>query len=976
MTNRELRLALAMRGGVSLAVWIGGACTEIDGVRRAPALSEADEAGSFWARLAVASGYDQVRVDVLAGASAGGLNGVIYAASQAYDFPMQRMRDLWVRLGDTDSLARRRGDVPGDPWPSLFKGDDYFFTQVESQLRALARDGALPEHPPPLDLRLSATLVEPIRRPGRSPADEPLTDLRFATGFAFVQPWHRWLPTDFPRLDVAGLATQQAWSSRLAVAARSTSSFPAAFEAAKVRAPRPPSFAGPVESADAARGSATVLTGVFGDSGATVDGDDVFVVSDGGIVDNIPLGRALDAIAQAPADRVTDRYLVYLQPGLPSPTTSWSSRPQAVRETAVSVLKGVLRTRLRAEDIIGDLHQLDAYNAGILRAESLRASTFGQLADADDLRRAATAAWGAYRALRADEDQRLVMQLLDDPIGTLQQDPFPAAVAGAPVTNARWRSPLDDTGPDAAHPRPVPDRSALSAALTETFRGRLSAELPQAGQGRDVFEAGALPLLRVIGLLIEWAQYQESVDCPGASDRKADLYRAASFVRAAVERPRRLAWVTLAATRSDWGEAAFVQASGPALAGLTRLPFDEVDRACRALAANTTDVLAATVQERLAAVEHVVRTGADVDESAGDLLDLRSAVAERVLVPIARRLCASRQDRAGEPPSVDGRADRHPGWYLDRVIPEAVGLDDLAALEVVCYPEFATARPSRRPVQFRRLSSANETPLAPRFHALLDAAEASGRWWDPQNTDRSTQQGLHVDLKLAGNELANFSAFLHPGWRLNDWLWGRLDAVPTLVELLVRPEPLRRFLTRQDDPMSAIDDLVLGPPTPQREQLRRFLRDEVWTTDARQAVALEVGQLLAADPGPAPAASLAQTRRALVAARQWEVLSEELLEAGYRDGSAAALGTFRDDLLNAVATHDTGAEVISSPNRRDAIRSRLGVIADSAAEMLLYNAQLHGTGRLGRPGRPTLAGRALRRAVRRAGRVVARRVTR
>jgi hypothetical protein len=33
--KRELRLALGMRGGVSLAIWIGGACSEIDRVRRA-----------------------------------------------------------------------------------------------------------------------------------------------------------------------------------------------------------------------------------------------------------------------------------------------------------------------------------------------------------------------------------------------------------------------------------------------------------------------------------------------------------------------------------------------------------------------------------------------------------------------------------------------------------------------------------------------------------------------------------------------------------------------------------------------------------------------------------------------------------------------------------------------------------------------------------------------------------------------------
>ena len=27
--NKELRLAIAMRGGVSLAVWVGGACCEL-----------------------------------------------------------------------------------------------------------------------------------------------------------------------------------------------------------------------------------------------------------------------------------------------------------------------------------------------------------------------------------------------------------------------------------------------------------------------------------------------------------------------------------------------------------------------------------------------------------------------------------------------------------------------------------------------------------------------------------------------------------------------------------------------------------------------------------------------------------------------------------------------------------------------------------------------------------------------------------
>jgi hypothetical protein len=44
---------------------------------------------------------------------------------------------------------------------------------------------------------------------------------------------------------------------------------------------------------------------------------------------------------------------------------------------------------------------------------------------------------------------------------------------------------------------------------------------------------------------------------------------------------------------------------------------------------------------------------------------------------------------------------------------------------------------------------------------------------------------LSPTVKLAGNELASFSAFLDERWRTNDWTWGRSDSVPTLVHLLL-----------------------------------------------------------------------------------------------------------------------------------------------------------------------------------------------
>ena len=50
-SQRELRLALGMRGGVSLSVWIGGACAEVDELRTSLA-SEAEALPPFWKQTA------------------------------------------------------------------------------------------------------------------------------------------------------------------------------------------------------------------------------------------------------------------------------------------------------------------------------------------------------------------------------------------------------------------------------------------------------------------------------------------------------------------------------------------------------------------------------------------------------------------------------------------------------------------------------------------------------------------------------------------------------------------------------------------------------------------------------------------------------------------------------------------------------------------------------------------------------------
>src|SRR5262249_55271912 len=46
----------------------------------------------------------RVIVDIIAGASAGGINGTMLARALSHDLPMQKMRDLWLENGDVSVL--------------------------------------------------------------------------------------------------------------------------------------------------------------------------------------------------------------------------------------------------------------------------------------------------------------------------------------------------------------------------------------------------------------------------------------------------------------------------------------------------------------------------------------------------------------------------------------------------------------------------------------------------------------------------------------------------------------------------------------------------------------------------------------------------------------------------------------------------------------------------------------------------------
>jgi patatin-related protein len=330
--SRTLRLALAMRGGVSLAVWIGGAVAEIDLLRRraaaAPSPRAKDEPtdvtrGRVYHRLLRLAGFNDVEVDVLAGASAGGLNAVLYGVAQAYGQPLEHLRDTWIELGDIGQLLRSTAFFLHPQVPSLLKGDSYFLPRLNDELVGLAyrADKADDHH---VDKRLTITLSATMLPPeGRAElADEAAARAYFH--FVYRPVCRHWWMSDVPADQPRENAVTRCQLARLGLAGRSTSSFPGAFEPGTIPAKRKNVRAAkwfPEDPNQEIPGMQKIpdMVDVF----SAVQRDSrsgPFHVIDGGVFDNIPIGQAVQAIQLAPAAGPTERFLLYLDPDPPKPS--------------------------------------------------------------------------------------------------------------------------------------------------------------------------------------------------------------------------------------------------------------------------------------------------------------------------------------------------------------------------------------------------------------------------------------------------------------------------------------------------------------------------------------------------------------------------------------------------------------------------------------------------------------------------------
>lgn len=352
MREKELRLALVCYGGISLAVYMHGITKEIWRLARASRAfmdGEPAEAGSsqgVYHRLlelieTETGVHMRVFADIVAGASAGGINGIFLAHAISTGQSLEPLTNLWLECADVERLldpdarplsrltkfwatpiAWMAANKPGgtvdqtvDPetrdevksklssfvrarWFAPPFGGPGFTNLLIDALDAMAASEPGPRLLPdsqPLDLFVTVTDFHghPERLRLNSPPEVVETEHRLVIGFS-----------DRDR-DARGIGH----AAELAFAARATASFPGAF---------PPFTLGELDDVLAARKRGWPTRAAFlkralpRQSAAGMI--DRTVLIDGSVLANAPFRPAIDALKHRPARREVDRRFVYIDP--------------------------------------------------------------------------------------------------------------------------------------------------------------------------------------------------------------------------------------------------------------------------------------------------------------------------------------------------------------------------------------------------------------------------------------------------------------------------------------------------------------------------------------------------------------------------------------------------------------------------------------------------------------------------------------
>ncbi|WP_299481612.1 patatin-like protein [uncultured Roseibium sp.] len=356
MKEIELRLALVLYGGVSLAIYMHGVSREILNLVRASSYRLDRNAGSaqsaempplqpvqraYQDLLDLLSGVADIRVvvDAIAGASAGGVNGIMLARAIAHDLPLESHSEMWLENADVTRLSRPQSGLSRYLKLSIspvldqlissrldkqiksvetreklrqfmqarwfsppFSGERFIGWMLDACLKmetGNSSDRTLIPRGQTLDLFVTITDYNGVKR--RILLDDP----------AFVEEWdHRRILKFHAVHRTRGFVESQFDADNipeLVFTARATSSFPGAF---------PPATVAEMERVLAKSGHAWPGREAFlgRELCLTPDTTAQHCFVDGSVVMNKPFAPVIEVIEERPAAREVARRLIYVDP--------------------------------------------------------------------------------------------------------------------------------------------------------------------------------------------------------------------------------------------------------------------------------------------------------------------------------------------------------------------------------------------------------------------------------------------------------------------------------------------------------------------------------------------------------------------------------------------------------------------------------------------------------------------------------------
>ncbi|MCH8134655.1 MAG: patatin-like protein [Proteobacteria bacterium] len=430
MKKRELRLAVVLYGGVSLAVYMHGITKEIQKLVRASkilhGLQKSHRAGiTYEEAIAPQSNREtdtehhyfellqaigdcidlRVLVDVVAGASAGGINAIMLSRSLAHDLPLDTHREMWLRGADISELM--------DPADQPRKWHRWYMRPLirrwsKDKLNRLLAD---PEsyrqfsllvrgpwfRPPFSGERLSTMLLDALASmeyrcdssESLLPGDHKLECLISVTdffGYPQVLPLHdppmiverehlhTWRFVHFQAVSGERISDfRSANIPGLALAARATSSYAGAFPPLQIveidRLLKKRKQAWPDRESFIQKTLSPLLQAGLNPCDAS------FI--DGGVVNNKPFKNAIKAIMSRPAHCQIDRRLLFIDP---NPQSSAALPPDS-SPGFFRTLIGSLSTIPRNEPVQNDIDAILKLNRRIENIRGIVASCRAQVTE-------------------------------------------------------------------------------------------------------------------------------------------------------------------------------------------------------------------------------------------------------------------------------------------------------------------------------------------------------------------------------------------------------------------------------------------------------------------------------------------------------------------------------------------------------------------------------------------------------------------